>query len=59
MRVVDHDQAALHVARRERVADESPGYPCRQCLRDADVGEELVVFAWADPIPNDLGLGLG
>lgn len=31
-----------------RVADESPGYPCRQCLRDADVGEELVLVSY-DP----------
>lgn len=28
-----------------RVADESPGYPCRACLRDAAVGEELVLVA--------------
>lgn len=31
-----------------RIADESPGYPCRQCLRDADVGEELVLVSY-DP----------
>ncbi len=24
------------------VADEFPGYPCRECLRDALVGEELI-----------------
>jgi hypothetical protein len=30
------------------VADESPGYPCRQCLRDAEVGEELVLVSY-DP----------
>ena len=23
------------------VADECPGYPCRQCLRDAAIGDEL------------------
>lgn len=28
-----------------RVADESPGYPCRACLRDAAVGEELVLVS--------------
>jgi Protein of unknown function (DUF1203) len=27
------------------VADENPGYPCRQCLRDAEVGEELVLVS--------------
>ena len=31
-----------------RVADATPGYPCRQCLRDADVGEELVLVSY-DP----------
>jgi hypothetical protein len=31
-----------------RIADESRGYPCRQCLRDADVGEELVLVSY-DP----------
>ena len=30
------------------VADESPGYPCRQCLRDAEVGEELLLVSY-DP----------
>lgn len=27
------------------VADEHPGYPCRQCLRDAQIGEELVLVS--------------
>ena len=31
-----------------RVADSSPGWPCRQCLRDADVGEELLLVSY-DP----------
>jgi Protein of unknown function (DUF1203) len=36
------------------IADEFPGYPCRQCLRDAEVGEELILvsfdpFALASP----------
>lgn len=35
-----------------RVADESPGYPCRQCLRDAEVGEELVLVSY-DPFDAD------
>jgi hypothetical protein len=36
-----------------RVADASPGYPCRQCLRDADVGDELVLVSY-DPF-DDVG----
>jgi Protein of unknown function (DUF1203) len=27
------------------VADEFPGYPCRECLRDAEVGEELILVS--------------
>jgi hypothetical protein len=27
------------------VADSHPGYPCRQCLHDADVGEELILVS--------------
>jgi hypothetical protein len=27
------------------VADAAPGYPCRQCLRDAQVGDELVLVS--------------
>jgi Protein of unknown function (DUF1203) len=27
------------------VAEEHPRYPCRQCLRDAEVGEELVLVS--------------
>ncbi|MEO5898704.1 MAG: DUF1203 domain-containing protein [Ilumatobacteraceae bacterium] len=30
------------------VADSYPGYPCRQCLRDAAVGDELVLVSY-DP----------
>ena len=30
------------------VADEKPGFPCRQCLRDAEVGEELLLVSY-DP----------
>lgn len=29
-----------------RVADESPGYPCRRCLRDASIGDELILVAY-------------
>jgi hypothetical protein len=27
------------------VADADPGYPCRQCLRDATIGEELILVS--------------
>lgn len=30
------------------VADEQPGFPCRQCLRDAEIGEELILTSY-DP----------
>ena len=30
------------------VADSKPGYPCRQCLRDAEIGEELILVSY-DP----------
>ena len=35
------------------VADSKPGYPCRQCLRDAEIGEELVLVSH-DPFGPDL-----
>ncbi len=31
-----------------RVADSSPGWPCRRCLRDAEVGEVLLLVSY-DP----------
>ena len=34
------------------VADSKPGYPCRQCLCDAEVGEELVLVSY-DPFDID------
>lgn len=34
------------------VADDHPGYPCRQCLRDAEVGEELILGSH-DPFTVD------
>jgi Protein of unknown function (DUF1203) len=34
------------------VADEDPGYPCRQCLRDAEVDEELILVSH-DPFSLD------
>ncbi len=34
------------------VADAAPGYPCRQCLRDADVGDELILVSH-DPFAGD------
>ncbi len=29
-------------------ADEKPGYPCRQCLQDAEIGDELLLVSY-DP----------
>lgn len=34
------------------VADEHPGYPCRQCLQDAAVGDELILVSY-DPFVTD------
>ena len=34
------------------VADEKPSFPCRQCLRDAEVGEELLLVSH-DPFRAD------
>lgn len=34
------------------VADEKPGYPCRRCLRDAEVGDELILTNF-DPFDQD------
>ena len=34
------------------VADQKPGYPCRRCLRDAEVGEEVVLVSH-DPFLTD------
>jgi hypothetical protein len=34
------------------VADSNPGYPCRQCLRDADIGESLLLASY-DPFDRD------
>ncbi len=34
------------------IADSKPGYPCRQCLRDAEVGEELLLVSH-DPFTVD------
>jgi hypothetical protein len=34
------------------VVDEFPGYPCRQCLRDADVGDEMILVSH-DPFDDD------
>ena len=30
------------------VADNKPGYPCRQCLRDAEIGDEMLLVSY-DP----------
>ena len=34
------------------VANSYPGFPCRQCLRDADVGDELILVSY-DPFRTD------
>lgn len=34
------------------LADARPGYPCRQCLRDAEIGDELILVSW-DPFTLD------
>lgn len=34
------------------VADEKPSFPCRQCLRDAEIGEELLLVSY-DPFTVD------
>jgi hypothetical protein len=34
------------------VADAKPGYPCRQCLRDAEIGEPLILVSH-DPFTTD------
>ena len=37
---------------RTYVADSKPGYPCRQCLRDAEIGDELLLVSH-DPFLTD------
>lgn len=37
---------------RRYIADAKPGYPCRQCLQDAEIGEALVLVAY-DPFTSD------
>lgn len=53
--VFDHAEGtrlrSLHSITRY-TADSFPGYPCRQCLRDAEVGEELVLVSF-DPFSLD------
>jgi hypothetical protein len=43
---VECAEACVHVA------DECPGYPCRQCLKDAEIGEELLLVSY-DPFTID------
>ena len=44
---------ALRAGGGERyIADANPGYPCRQCLRDAEIGESLILVAH-DPFTVD------
>lgn len=47
--ISDSDAAELRAAGGEvYIADAVPGYPCRQCLRDAEIGEELLLVSF-DP----------
>jgi hypothetical protein len=47
----DRQLAEIHAHR--RVADESPGYPCRISLEDAAVGEELLLLPhWHQDVPS-------
>lgn len=34
------------------IADDKPGFPCRACLRDAEIGEELILVSH-DPFDTD------
>ncbi|MCP5031930.1 MAG: DUF1203 domain-containing protein [Actinomycetia bacterium] len=34
------------------LVDAVPGYPCRQCLQDAQIGEELILVSY-DPFGSD------
>ena len=36
-----------------RIVD-APGAPCRQCLRDAEIGEEILLLSWH--LPRPLGI---
>src|SRR3954466_7018718 len=33
------------------VADEKPGFPCRQCLRDAEIGDAMILVSY-DPFED-------
>ena len=47
----EHELAARGVVR--RVADERPGFPCRVSLRDADVGETVLLLNYEHlPMPG-------
>lgn len=44
--ISDHAAAALREEGGEvYVADSFPGYPCRQCLQDAPIGDELILVS--------------
>ncbi len=42
-RADEHGNAALEAI----IADSHPGYPCRVCLRDAQVGEPMLLFSYS------------
>ena len=41
-----------HIDGPRYIADSKPGYPCRHCLRDAEIGEELILVSY-DPFDAD------
>ena len=54
LRPIDPVEADLHAWADSPVyvADEKPSFPCRQCLRDAEIGEELLLVSY-DPFTVD------
>lgn len=48
----EHAAAIRSTGGRRYVADNKPGFPCRACLRDADIGEELLLVSH-DPFDTD------
>ncbi|MEM9891868.1 MAG: DUF1203 domain-containing protein [Actinomycetota bacterium] len=48
IRPIPAEEAAIlrRVGGEVYVADSMPGYPCRQCLRDAEIGEELILVSY-------------
>ena len=52
-RLSTDDATAIRAAGGRRyVADSKPGFPCRACLRDAEIGDELLLVSH-DPFETD------